>query len=603
MQATPLRLDHPCAIEDYAIIGDCRTAALVSRAGAIDWLCLPDFSSPALFAALLDPASGGRCSIRPRVPFESNRRYLGQTAVLETIFTTDAGAARLIDLAPLNDGVRPLQPMREVLRVIEGAGGSVELDIMIDPRPDYARRQASPHRRGSLGWAYAWDNEILVVHSDIELAIENGVLTGSVRLAAGERRYLSFAYTRADPAVVAPLGAEADRRLAETLAWWERWTARCRYDGPYRDAVVRSLIALKLLSYAPSGAIVAAPTTSLPETIGGPRNWDYRYCWLRDAGLTCQALMALGYGDEAHSFLGWMLHATRLTWPALSIMYDVFGRTGLRERELAHLAGYRGSKPVRIGNGAYGQRQLDVYGEVVMAADTVAANGTRLDAIERRMLRGFGATACRLWREPDSGIWETRGPPRQFTLSKVMCWAALDRLLKLQVRGALELSRTQVARFDETRAAIADTVESQGFNTTLGSYTSELDGDKLDASLLLMACIGYKDPGDPRMRGTFDLIEQRLARDGLLQRYENAPEGAFGICSFWAIDNLACRGEVEAADRRFRRMLGFANDVGLYAEEIDLATGAALGNFPQGFTHIGLINAAVAIESARKRQS
>ena len=594
---------NPCGIDDYAIIGDCRMAALVSRAGSIDWLCLPDFSSPALFAGLLDPARGGRCSIRPVGRFTSSRRYIEGTAVLETTFTTEGGTARLIDLAPIDDGTSTLRPLREVLRVVEVTSGAVEFDIVIDPRPDYARRTVRPRLSKGFGWSYAWSNEILAAHTDLELKPDGSALVGKIRLSADERRHLSLAYAKNDPAVLPALGDDAARRIAATVDWWRGWSQRCSYAGPYRDAVLRSLITLKLMNYFQSGAMVAAPTTSLPEAIGGSRNWDYRYCWLRDAGLTCQALIALGYHDEASGFLGWMLHATRLTWPELRIMYDVFGRTQLHERELDHLAGYRGSRPVRIGNGAFRQLQLDVYGEVVLAADAVARNGGRLGAAETRMLAGFGRTACRQWREPDSGIWETRGPPRHFTLSKVMCWAALDRLLKLHEEGAIHLAGAQADRFREQRAAIAEVVERRGFNAALGSYTSELDGDRVDASLLLLGCIGYKDPADERMRSTFTLINQRLATDGLLNRREldpRGPEGAFGIASFWAIDNLACRGDLEEAERKLRHLLGFANDLGLYGEEIDVASGTALGNFPQAFTHVGLINAAVAIEAHRR---
>ncbi len=445
---------------------------------------------------------------------------------------------------------------------------------------------------------------MLVVHTDIALRPEGDALVGSVTLGVGERRYLSLAYTKSDPAVLPPLGRHAEQRIADTIAWWRGWADRCHYPGPYREQVVRSAVTLKLLTYTLSGAIVAAPTTSLPEALGKGRNWDYRYCWLRDAGLTIQALLATGYREEALSFLGWMLYATRLTWPELQVMYDVFGRTRLAEKELAHLAGYAASRPVRIGNDAYRQRQLDIYGEVVTAACAALAGNGRLDSESARMLSGLGDVVSRQWRESDSSIWEVRGPLRHYTFSKVMCWAALDGLLKLHRDGALVLPPSKVAAFERERTAIEQAIERRGFNTNLNSYASVLDGDKVDASLLLMACIGYKDADDPRMRATYDLIHRRLGRNGLLHRYERFDgiagiEGAFGICGFWAIDNLAKRGEIDAAERRFNHMLSFANDLGLYAEEIDIASGAALGNFPQAFTHVGLINAAVSIERAR----
>ncbi|MCL4766773.1 MAG: glycoside hydrolase family 15 protein [Hyphomicrobiaceae bacterium] len=592
-------------ISDYAIIGDCRTAALVSIAGSINWLCLPDFSSPSVFAELIDPGRGGSFLVRPAQVFVAKRRYIPNTPVLETTFETETGSAKLLDFFPVVDGVHPMGPMREVLRIIEGGQGEIELGIGIDVQPDYRRSTPRLRHRGELGWCWTWANQILVLRSDVALAPGESGLTGSVTMRRGERRYLSLSYTRSDPAVLPLLGRSADGRLAQTIAWWQEWAGRCTYRGPHREAVLRSAITLKLLTYCLSSAIVAAPTTSLPESIGGDRNWDYRYCWLRDAGLTNNALVRLGYFDEARGFLGWMLHATRLTWPELRIVYDLVGRTELEEVVLPHLAGYRGSRPVRIGNGAFAQRQLDVYGEVAMAAEAVVGAGCSLDAVEARMLAGFGDVVCNQWQEPDSGIWEIRGPQRQYTFSKVMCWAAMDRLLKLHDRGAISL-RSSVDRFRRVRQEIEQVIETRGFNQELESYTSELDGDRVDAALLLMACIGYKDASDPRMVSTFRLIHERLGRNGLIHRYEpgydgfGSEEAAFGICSFWAVDNLAKRGETAAAERAFEHLLGFANDVGLFAEEIDVSTGAAIGNFPQAFTHVGLINVALAIEKSRQ---
>ena len=592
-------------IGDYAIIGDCRTAALVSIAGSIDWLCLPDFSSPSVFAQLLDPGHGGRFFVHPRQPFSASRRYTPDTAVLETTFATETGRAKLIDFFPTLDGLDPMGPMREVVRIIEGVEGAVELDIGIDVRPDYNSTKPGVRHRGAIGWCWTWSNQILVLRSNIDFMPAETGLASSVVIRPGERRYLSLSYTKGDPAVFPMLGRDADDRLARTVGWWQRWARQCTYRGPYRDAVMRSAITLKLLTYCLSGAIVAAPTTSLPESIGGSRNWDYRYCWLRDAGLTNAAMLNLGYFEEARSFLGWMLHATRLTWPELQIVYDIVGRSNLKEIELPQLTGYKGSQPVRIGNGAYDQRQLDVYGEVAMAAYATAEGGCSLDEAEGRMLAGFGGVVCRQWREPDSGIWEIRGPRRQYTFSKVMCWTAMDRLIKLHDRGFISLD-TSVERLRRVQREIEDVIETRGFNRKLGSYTSELDGEHVDAALLLMASIGYRDAAHPRMVSTYNLIHERLACNGLLFRYErnydgfSSKEAAFGICSFWAVDNLAKRPEVAAAARDFEHLLGFANDVGLFAEEIDGTTGAAIGNFPQAFTHVGLINAAVSIEKARK---
>ncbi|MCC2649930.1 MAG: glycosyl hydrolase family protein [Microvirga sp.] len=592
-------------IGDYAIIGDCRTAALVARAGAIDWLCLPHFSGPSVFAALIDRRRGGTFSVTPEQQFKTKRRYVGPTAVLETTFETSTGTARLVDLMPVLENPGALHPTREILRVVEGVEGEVDLQVRFEPRPNYARAKPRFSLRGVLGWACTWSDELFLLHADIalELTEDGKALIGRIRMKAGERAYLSLCYSKADIGIIAPLGEPADDRLTSTLKWWTAWSCRCAYEGPHYEAVLRSAITLKLMTFALSGAVIAAPTTSLPEAIGADRNWDYRYCWLRDAALTMRAFTGLGFHDEAASFLQWLLHATRLTWPELQVMYDVYGQTNLREEELEGLSGFRDSRPVRIGNEAHSQVQLDVYGGVVAAAFDYVESGGKLQSDEAKLLVGFGKTVCKKWREPDSGIWEIRGPKRHYTFSKVMCWTALDCLIKLHER---RLVRIDVDRFREERDAIADTIERRGYSTSLGSYVSELDGDRLDAALLLMGCLGYKDPGHPRMIGTYDLIERRLGRDGLLYRYEQgydgvpAPEGAFGICSFWVIDNLAKRGGLAAAERSFEHILSFGNDLGLFAEEIDIETGAALGNFPQAFTHVGLINAAIALASARR---
>ncbi|MGA7323953.1 MAG: glycoside hydrolase family 15 protein [Rhodomicrobium sp.] len=595
------------SIGDYAIIGDCRTAALVSGAGSIDWLCLPNFSSTSVFAKLLDPR-GGSFSLHPTAAFTSTRTYVSGTAVLETMFETENGSARVFDCLPVLDGIKQLRPLREILRIVEGQTGTISFRASIDPRPNYARLEPKPKRAGRLGWSFSWHNEVLHVQTDIDLVPEASLLQGTFSVTAGQRRYLSLSYCLSEPAVIPPLRPEADERLNNTIAWWKGWSAQLEYEGPYKHAVVRSAVTLKLLSSSTSGAIIAAPTTSLPETIGGERNWDYRYCWLRDAGLTMQAMIGLGVKEDAGAFLHWLLHATRLTWPKLKIMYDIYGRTNLHERELAHLAGYRESRPVRIGNGAHRQQQTDVYGEVILAAYSYAAAGGVIDRAGARMLAGLGEVVHGIWREPDSGIWEMRGAPRQFTFSKVMCWTALDRLIALNEIGAVRLG-DKAATYKADRTAIAQVIEARGFNNAIKAYTGELDGDTVDASLLLMSSVGYKKASDPRIKSTYALICERLGKSGLLQRYEpgvdglKGDEGAFGICSFWALEQLAQRGEVALAEEQFAHLLSFGNDVGLFAEEIEESSGQALGNFPQAFTHVGVINVALAIERARVRCS
>lgn len=576
----------------------------MSREGSIDWLCLPVFSGGSVFARILDPR-GGCFSLRPVGPFSVTRRYLDGTAVLETTFTTGSGVARVLDCLPVIDGVAGMQPLREVLRVIEGVSGVVDFEVLLEPRPDYARAQPRFQRRGKLGWFCDWGHEVLHLGSEAELHRDGDALCGTMAVAAGERRALSLSYSNGEMAVLPLLGDAAAERVSRTADWWRAWSERIAFTGQHRDAVVRSAITLKLLTFAPSGAIVAAPTTSLPETLGGARNWDYRYCWLRDAGLTMQALVGLGVKEDARSFLEWMLHATRLTQPKLRIMYDIYGRTGLQEQELPHLAGYRNSAPVRIGNGAHAQQQLDVYGEVVSAACTYVAGGGSIDAAGARMLLGLGRVVRGAWRDMDSGIWEIRGDQRHYTFSKLMCWAALDRLLELDRMGAVRLGK-EAAECAADRDDIARMIEEHGFNAGIGAYTLELDGDGVDAALLLMATIGYKPADDPRVVSTYVLTIERLGRDGLLQRYEagadglDGDEGAFGICSFWAVEQLAMRGDVAGALAAFEHLLSFGNDLGLFAEEIDGRTGEALGNFPQAFTHVGLINAALAMERAQE---
>ncbi|HET7584504.1 MAG TPA: glycoside hydrolase family 15 protein [Gemmatimonadaceae bacterium] len=591
-------------IEDYAIIGDCRSVALISRDGSIDWLCWPRFDSPSFFAALLDRTRGGRFVIRPAGAFSSERRYIGHTNVLETTFRAASGVARLIDVMPVDSEEakrRKLYPEHQLLRAVECLDGEVTFEMECDPRPNYARTVPRMRDRGTLGLYYEHRGRLLSVRSDVPLALnaDGSAVHARFTLSRGERRYVSLVFSDQEPAVIPPLGAEAATKIERSIAWWDAWSARCEYDGRYRDMVIRSALTLKLLTFAPSGAVVAAPTTSLPEWLGGVRNWDYRFCWLRDASLTVQALYDLGYADEGNSFMAWLLHATRLTRPKLNVMYDVYGETDLHERELPHLTGYEGSRPVRIGNGAHDQLQLDIYGELIDAVYEFVCRGGHLDRATRRMLVGLGDTVCRMWREADEGIWESRGGRRQHTYSKTMCWLALDRLLRLHQGGHLHLPDRAYAT---ERKRIEQTIEEQGFNERLGSYVATLGGEHVDASLLRLARHGYVNPSSDRMRSTVRRILDTLGHDGLIYRYRDESdglppgEGAFGICSFWAVNAQALGGDVDAAVELFERMLTYANDVGLYAEEIDPDSGRFLGNFPQAFTHVGLIDAALTLE-------
>jgi GH15 family glucan-1,4-alpha-glucosidase len=594
--------DGYCPIGAYAIIGDCRSAALVSSAGSIDWLCWPRFDSPSVFAALLDRRLGGRFSIAPTLPSRTTRRYVGESAVLETTFHTPGGVLRLLDLMPVvdeHDKEAELWPDHELVRQVECVEGEVEVEVIFDPRPDYGRWIPRLRRHGPFGLLCERRGEVIALQSEITLEPREGEgAHARVTLGRGERRTLALTYERRLPAVLSARGAGVAALIDESVRWWDTWMAGCRYDGPYAEAVRRSALTLKLLTYAPSGAVIAAPTTSLPERVGGVRNWDYRYCWLRDASLTLRALFDLGKAIEGEAFLAWMLQATSLTWPNLQILYDVFGEARLPERTVDHLEGYRQSAPVRVGNAAAGQLQLDIYGEVLDAAWDYVGRGGRLDRTTARMLVGLGDCVVRRWGEPDEGIWEPRGGRRHHTHSKALCWVALDRLIRLCESGEVEAS---IRRFAPARDAIRSAIEAHGFNDAIGSYVSTFDGDRVDASLLLLALMGYSDPGSPRMRGTASKIRERLGSGGLLYRYrggeDGLPEGeaAFGICSFWGIQWRAMIGEIHDARAEFEHVLSFANDVGLFGEEIDPDTGEALGNFPQAFTHVGLINAALAI--------
>jgi GH15 family glucan-1,4-alpha-glucosidase len=604
------------AIGDYAAIGDGRSVALVGRDGSIDWLCWPRFDSPSLFGALLDPAAG-HWRIAPAAPSRTERRYLPDTNVLQTRFDTGSGVLVLTDLMPVASEEQKLDlimPEREILRLIECERGEVEIEWSFEPRPGYGLPLANIRQAGGLGLRLETDTGLLTLRTDLpQELVAAGRAGGRVRLSAGDTAHASLTFAADGPAVLPPLGEWSRAALARTVDWWRTWASRARYNGPCREMVVRSALALRLMVYAPSGAVVAAPTTSLPERIGGPLNWDYRFCWLRDASLTVRALTGLGYMDEAHAFVNWLLHATRLTFPKLRVLYDVYGNKPPDERTLDHLAGYRGSRPVRIGNLAIEQLQLDVYGEVIDAVTHFVQAGGHLDRETEGVLNAWGEYICRNWDQPDEGIWEPRSGQAHHTHSRVLCWVALDRLLHLHAQEHVRWA--PAAQLEKNREAIRQDLITRAWNPALGSYVSELDGDRLDATLLLIAWYGFEPAESERMQRTYRRIREQLgAGNGLLYRYRSDPglhsdadgpkegqpdspgEGAFGICSFWGVEYLALGGGTEVEARElFERLCGYANDVGLFAEEIDPMSGAALGNFPQAFTHVGLINAALSV--------
>ncbi len=589
-------------IGDYALVGNCRTAALVSRDGAVEWMCLPTFANEAIFAAILDRRAG-HFALRPKGEYAATRRYVDDTNVLETTFKADGGTLRLTDCMTLPVARQPLlEPEHELLRRVECVEGEVTLEAAFAPREDYGRRPFAFANHRKLGWQFVGCPFGARLLTDVELREDRagGRLVGEARLRAGDKRWFSFAYDQHEIGVVPPLGDEAQLRLDATIRWWKSWSAGTRYDGPYRDMVMRSALALKLMTCCTSGAVVAAPTTSLPEVAGGPRNWDYRFCWIRDSALVLHAFLSLGFVAEAEGFLEWLLHATRLTWQRFQVMYDIYGETKLDEKTLDYLGGYRGAKPVRIGNAAHDQLQLDIYGELLETIVQYVGAGGSLDRAESRMLGGVGRHVLRLWREPDQGIWETRAAPRHHTFSKAMCWVALDRLRQLADRFPIGLDRAHLERECD---AIRAEIDEKGFDRERGAYVSYFGGHAADASLLLLARYGYAEPGSERMEGTYRFIDETLCDNGFVRRYREdasydgirAHENAFAPCNFWAAEYLANAGHDARAKRLFEHLCRYANDVGLFAEEIAIGTGKPVGNFPQAFTHVSLISAATAL--------
>jgi GH15 family glucan-1,4-alpha-glucosidase len=580
------------AIADYAVVGDTRSIALISRRGSIDWLCWPRFDAPSIFARLLDAANGGYFSIAPAVPFTAARRYVGDTNVLETTFSCDGGEAKLVDLMPVmteEQKQHRITPFRQLLRRVECVRGEVPLRADFVPRPEYARVVPRMELRGDRVHC-AWGARVLNLRSDARFD-ERGIAEFTLR--AGEQRTFALGFDDHAPAVFARL----DEDIQESIDFWTNWSSQLAYQGPYRDAVMRSALVLKLLTYAPSGGVVAAATTSLPEQLGGIRNWDYRYCWLRDASFTVSALYDCGFEREGAAFLDWLLYSTRLTQPRLQILYDVTGESHLPERELEHLAGYRGSRPVRVGNLAHDQFQLDVYGEVLGAMEEAAQRGEALDRDRRRLMQRLADMVVKRWREPDDGIWEKRGGRRQHIHSKVMAWSALDCAGRLLDDG-----------FGDVKKAIADYVLTQGFDRQLNSFVAVAGEHEVDASLLYAVRVGIVKPDDPRMLGTIDAIRKKLGRGDLVYRYDTrsendglpAGEGAFLACSMWLVEALALANRRDEAHELFETLLKRANDVGLFSEEADPDTGELLGNFPQALTHIGLMNAALCLNDERR---
>jgi GH15 family glucan-1,4-alpha-glucosidase len=598
-------------IGDYALLSDCRSAALVSRAGSVDWLCFPRFDAPAVFARLLD-SDAGHFAIRPTGDFQASRAYVDQTMALETTFLAGAGTAVLTDAMAVgrNDRGHHLGAGSPgvLLRRLECTSGEVDVEVSYAPRPEYGL--IYPMLEAVTGGIAARGGASrLLLSAPPGFQVDGATATARLRLVAGQTVCFALQHRQMSEAPPAAWDtAEIAARLQDTLEGWRSWSAiHQTYEGPWRDLVHHSGRVLQALTFAPTGAIVAAPTTSLPEAIGGERNWDYRYTWVRDASLTMEALWVAACPDEANKFFGFLADAAASQLRRgsdLQIMFGIGGERDLSERELPHLAGWRASRPVRVGNGAWNQRQLDVYGELLGAAQRLAEQLGDLDPVTQQFLAAAADTAASRWHEKDQGIWEVRGEPRDFLYSKLMCWVALDRAIALApLLGAADRVQQWAAARDEIRAAILE----RGWNDRAGAFTQAFGGEDLDASSLMLAITGFLPTEDPRMKATIDATAARLTdQRGLVYRYLAhdglaGEEGTFLLCTFWLAQAHALAGELDQATATFERAVAAINDVGLLAEEVDPGSGEMIGNFPQAFSHIGLINAAWAIAQAQER--
>jgi GH15 family glucan-1,4-alpha-glucosidase len=593
----PARSAGALPVEDYALIGDTHTAALVGRNGSIDWLCLPRFDSGACFASLLGGEEHGFWRIGPAGgAAQVARRYRGETLVLETEFRTTEGVARVVDCMPRRSD------HASVARVVEGVSGRVEMRMDLVVRFDYGwvvpwMQRAGDHLHGIAG------PDSVCLATPAETRGENLRTLAEFSVGPGER--VPFVLSWHPQFAEGSCGGDAMQAVAATEAWWRDWVGRCGYQGPWRDAVVRSLVTLKALSYEPTGGIVAAATTSLPEQLGGARNWDYRYCWLRDAAFTLDALLRAGYGEEARAWRDWLLRVVAGDPAQLQIMYGPAGERRLTELELGWLPGYEGSRPVRTGNAASEQVQLDVYGEVMDALHQARLAGMAPDPSAWALQQVLTEHVERHWQEPDEGIWEVRSGRQHFTHSKVMAWVAIDRAVQAAERSGLP---GPVRQWQALRKQMHQEICQRAVDPARGCFTRAYGSAEVDASLLLLPLVGFLPPGDPRVIRTVEAVQDELCQDGFVRRYRTdgqgtadglaGGEGAFLACSFWLVDNLALAGRRDEATRLFEQLLGLRNDVGLLSEEYDPCRRRLIGNFPQAFSHVGLINSAFNLATA-----
>ncbi len=607
-------------IGDYAIIGDTHSAALIRRDGSLDWLCFPRFDSPAMFLRLLDADRGGYCWVRPTGNFEVTRRYLPETCVLETKFQISGGTLCLIDFMPaygaeeLDESGKDVIAANQVVRLLRCETGEVEFRLDLKPTFDYAQESAKLIRRGDERVLFLGPHNCLHAQVPREYLVHaDRSLSATMTLRTGEEFAVVLTWSEPDVDVREVGLKEARHALDETRKYWTHWSKGLDYSGENRDLVHRSALTLKLLTYEPTGAIIAAPTTSLPENPGGVRNWDYRYTWLRDSSLTLVALMDLGNFGEAHDYFHFLQDSLPDNAEDFQILYRIDGSEEVAESELT-LAGYRDSRPVRIGNGATHQTQLDIFGELMhciylywLHEDFIKhGQSFRTDIWPR--VKAIADYVAANWQTPGHGIWEMRGRRRAFTHEKGMCWVALDRALKLARTHGLTHG---LENWESTRDVILRAIHERGFNAGVGAYTMEFDASMLDAAVLRLPLMGVLDPKSDRMRSTIAAIERDLMKNGLVYRYRSSQsddglpgsEGTFTACAFWLAENYVLQGELGKAEEIFHHTVSFANDLGLLSEELDPATGDQWGNFPQGFTHIGLINAAVRISAAKGQVS
>ena len=592
-------------IGEYALIGDMQACALVSRLGSIDWLCMPNIADPPLFAGILG-RWGGRFSLGPKGKWTVEREYLDDSPVLRTRFSDGSNSFSITDFMNLRTGGLggPLEPERELVRVVEAESGTPTVEYSFEPRPFFGL-EPRLERRGTNAWVCQHKADLILFRNDLAtLHADSRQVKGKEELKAGEKRYFSLSFCRRDVGIIPCLGSECENKMKATRNWWSAWLSQAEQCDLFEKSTKRSLVALRLLTSRETGAVAAAPTASLPEWIGGKRNWDYRYCWMRDAYFVLSAFAQYGLKNEATGYFDWLMHATERDKPDLRPVYDIFGRGDLEEKEIPHLEGYKNSAPVRTGNGASEQVQLDSYGSVILAARSLVEHGGTFGISEARRLRGFVETVCRRWREPDNGIWEMRQGRLHHLYSKAMCWAALDSALWLEARTPLKLDRTAV-RAD--RAALSELVCISGWSEKRQAFTGALGSEHLDASVLLLPKIGIIAADHPHMAATFERIDAELTKGPFVWRYDpefddqGSPEGAFVACSFWAVEYLAMAGRLDDAKRRLAALIGAGGELGLWSEEYDPDKREMLGNMPQGLSHAALLHAVRAVGAAGSR--